>query len=250
MSTPSALPATRVWRRYSKGKTVPLQRIVSTHVFFIPYKRDIEEAIKALTPEEMRALILTPMERTNDDTEHFIAFALRLEALRQVPKAMLAHVDILELAKSWAQAASTWMDTDGLDSAFDRWVRKDASLWVDYVHWALQAESPWVIRSGFVMLMRLVKRHPSVVTPELMKETLTRPIFLKAKVEYFVSMGLAWCWVVLLQTFPEASEVLNEGYKMPDLTKRRLVQKMRESYKTTPEQLESIETWLRWYEGY
>ncbi len=133
-----------------------------------------------------------------------------------------------------------WATCDLMGSALK--VFRDHPLeLLSYVSQKLASSDPWTVRVAEVWLLEHYRAPEWVKTSlDLLDAPGSRALSLAASGDYYLSMSLAWCLSMLAAGDAEAAYARIEGWRdvgrMDEMTIRRTVRKICDSYRFTPEE--------------
>jgi len=127
---------------------------------------------------------------------------------------------------------NNWAVCDCCTSTY-KFMAKDQELWFEYLLGQIEAGTEFRVRFGVVALMDYF------VSEEWIDRVLA--VYDKIRHEgYYVKMAVAWGISVCYVKFPEKTRAMLEDNQLDDFTQNKAIQKIRESYRVSPEEKEEL----------
>ncbi len=179
----------------------------------MPALRALAKEIKN-TPEAAAFMESLPHSYYDEDNLH----ALLINEIRDTSAVMKALDAFLPYVNNWATC----------DALNPKCFNKNSSDITDKIIEYIHSDRTYTIRFGVCALMRHYLRDafdPSY--PEMLSKIVSD--------EYYVNMAIAWYFATAAAIRPEETIPYLTTTRLPDWTRRKAIQKCRESYRVSPE---------------
>jgi 3-methyladenine DNA glycosylase AlkD len=148
--------------------------------------------------------------------------------------AKLSYEDFLGELHAFMPYLSSWALVDCTVSRM-RIIEKHRAEFMAEVKSFLKSENPWYIRFGIIALLS------HYVTEEYIDECISL-VSSVTNDHYYVRIGTAWLIAECFTKFPDKTLPLLTSKTLDPWTHNKAIQKIRESYRVTPENKEFVNT--------
>lgn len=196
----------------------------------VPVLRKMAGQIAKDHPEEWLEELRVSEDRCIYQEEH-MAMGMVIGYMKGTEEQRKAYLD------RWIPGILSWADCDTCVSTF-KWMKKNQSVWFDYICGWLFSPHEFEVRFAVVALMDHFMEEGYI--DDLLK--IYESIENKA---YYVKMAVAWALSVCYIKFPEKTLAFFKENTLDDWVQNKAIQKCRESFRISKEEKEFLNTLKR-----